>query len=181
MTFAARAATAQTPEDIRDLIAEFYEMPGNGVGGSLHIVLDDGNHRREDVEFCLNYAIEEKDEDGEALCRALLRLPDDVYRIALSPALAPPPCGGCEALPCRCARNALVARWGFARELYRAAVLALLPENVVVVGPNGRSKVVPRDVAERMAADGRLQPAASLDAARAALGLPPAFCLTEGD
>lgn len=67
------------------LIERYYEMPGNGAGGSLHVVLDDGNHERSSVEFCLNYAIKDGDKAGEALARALLALPDDVFEQVLPP------------------------------------------------------------------------------------------------
>jgi hypothetical protein len=41
----ARATTADEFGDRRrGLIARYYEMDGNGAGGSLHIVLDDDNH-----------------------------------------------------------------------------------------------------------------------------------------
>lgn len=48
-----------------------------GGGGTLHIVLSDGNIRRSDVEFCLPYAIERKDFWGETIARLLLELNDE--------------------------------------------------------------------------------------------------------
>jgi hypothetical protein len=37
------------------------------------------------VQFCLDYAIKEGDKAGEALARALLALPDEVYVQVLPP------------------------------------------------------------------------------------------------
>lgn len=37
-----------------DLIDLFYNLPGNGAGGKLHILLDDFNVRDSDLEFCLD-------------------------------------------------------------------------------------------------------------------------------
>jgi hypothetical protein len=39
--------------------------------GSLHVVLDDGNVRDDDVQFCLDYARDQGDDEGEALARIL--------------------------------------------------------------------------------------------------------------
>lgn len=101
--FIASCAAATTAEDFTrkniGLIDCYYGMDGNGVGGSLHIVLDDGNHERDSVQFCLNWAIREGDKAGEALARALLALPDDVY-VQVLPPMADPceGCGGVEGL-----------------------------------------------------------------------------------
>ena len=59
------------------LVEKFYAMPGNGSGGSLHVVLDDGNTDRESVEWCHTYAREHGDKDGMALCDLLLTLSDE--------------------------------------------------------------------------------------------------------
>lgn len=95
--FIASCAAATTAEDFTrkniGLIDCYYGMDGNSVGGSLHIVLDDGNHERDSVQFCLNWAIREGDKAGEALARALLALPDDVYVQVLPP--MEDPCEGC--------------------------------------------------------------------------------------
>lgn len=39
-----------------ELVRDFYMFEGNAAGGSLHIVLDDGNIRDSDVDFCIDYA-----------------------------------------------------------------------------------------------------------------------------
>ncbi len=36
-----------TITEVLSLIKEYYSIPGNSVGGSLHIVLDDGKVKRE--------------------------------------------------------------------------------------------------------------------------------------
>lgn len=61
----------------------YYTKPGNGCGGSLHIVLDDGNTEPDHVQWCIDHAIETDDEDGVALATDLLALSqaqrDSVY------------------------------------------------------------------------------------------------------
>jgi hypothetical protein len=52
----------------------YYALPGNGAGGNLHIVLDDGNVRDSDIEFCIERAQEKGDKFGEAIGRVLLRM-----------------------------------------------------------------------------------------------------------
>jgi len=37
---------------LAELVAELYSMPECGVGGPLHIVLDDGNIDDESIYFC---------------------------------------------------------------------------------------------------------------------------------
>lgn len=56
----------------------YYNKPGsphcNAVGGSLHIVLDDGNIHDGDIEFCIEWAKDRNDQDGVALGEYLLTL-----------------------------------------------------------------------------------------------------------
>lgn len=61
-------------EEMIPLIKDYYAKPLNGVGGSLHIVLDDGNLENGDVEFCREWAIEHNDEDGIKLADLLLQM-----------------------------------------------------------------------------------------------------------
>lgn len=56
------------------MAAEYYVF--NPTGGSLHIVLDNGNYERNHVEFCRQYAVDHNDEDGVKLADALLTLTD---------------------------------------------------------------------------------------------------------
>lgn len=60
--------------DIVPLIREFKKNPKNGVGGNLHIYLDDGNIEDEFVRWCLERCIEREDDLGEAICRLSLKM-----------------------------------------------------------------------------------------------------------
>jgi len=42
--------------EVSPLIEAYYALPGNGAGGELHIVLDDGNYQRSSVNFCIDRA-----------------------------------------------------------------------------------------------------------------------------
>lgn len=55
-------------------VLDYYAQPGNTVGGSLHIVLDEDNLHTDAIESCRQYAIERGDVFGEWLARLLLRL-----------------------------------------------------------------------------------------------------------
>jgi hypothetical protein len=46
----------------------------NGAWGSLHIVLDDNNLKDSNVRFCVKFANEEGDSEGEALAEILLTM-----------------------------------------------------------------------------------------------------------
>lgn len=63
-----------TVPDVLPLARAYYAKLGNGAGGSLHIVLDDGNVTDGDVEFCEERARERDDEDGVALAQVLRRM-----------------------------------------------------------------------------------------------------------
>ena len=60
--------------EVLPLIRAYYTKPENAVGGSLHIVLEDGNVSDGNVESCLEYAREHNDRDGEALAGLLLQM-----------------------------------------------------------------------------------------------------------
>jgi len=58
---------------------DYYALGQSGdvdttCGGSLHIVLDDGNIEDADVRFCVEEAIKLNDRAGELLGRILLRM-----------------------------------------------------------------------------------------------------------
>ena len=61
------------PEALK-IAQEYYAKPSNNVGGSLHIVLEDGNIETSSVEFCRSVAIENDDIDGVALADLLLKM-----------------------------------------------------------------------------------------------------------
>jgi hypothetical protein len=62
-----------TPELI-ERIRCYYRMPGHAVGGSLHVVLDDGNVHDDHVAWCIEYARHEADTEGAAIGEILLRM-----------------------------------------------------------------------------------------------------------
>lgn len=63
-----------TVPDVMPLVRAFQSKPENGVGGNLHIVLDDGNVSDDDVRFCLELAKKAGDLDGVELAEKLLLL-----------------------------------------------------------------------------------------------------------
>jgi hypothetical protein len=64
-----------TYEKITQIFYAYLEY--NATWGSLHIALDDNNIDRGSIEFCLNYALENKDYLGAYLASVLLTLSDD--------------------------------------------------------------------------------------------------------
>jgi hypothetical protein len=60
-----------TVPEVLPLVEAFYGIPGNGVGGSLHIVLDDDNYEQHHIEWCVTYAEAHRDTRGAALARIL--------------------------------------------------------------------------------------------------------------
>ena len=69
---------------IRALIDRYRSLAGNDAGGSLHIVLDDGNRDRCCVLLCYQCALENGDTAGAALAGVLLCLPDPIFEAALA-------------------------------------------------------------------------------------------------
>lgn len=63
------SAKITIPEIVDRFLAYYKE---NRAWGSLHIVLDDNNVDNDDVEFCIGWAQEHKDTEGETLARILL-------------------------------------------------------------------------------------------------------------
>lgn len=59
-----------TIKEILPLLELYY--PDNVTGGSLHIVLEDGNINDGSVEYCKRYAIESGDTSGQLIADALL-------------------------------------------------------------------------------------------------------------
>lgn len=57
----------------------YYEAFDNPTGGSLHVVLDDGNMRDSDLRFCIKCAARENDYLGVAIGKLLQELPEE-YR-----------------------------------------------------------------------------------------------------
>lgn len=63
-----------TVPDILPLVRGFYQLPGNEVGGVLHIVLDDGNIEDQHIEYCLSEAIAKNDMIAVSLAKLLLKM-----------------------------------------------------------------------------------------------------------
>jgi hypothetical protein len=63
-----------TVPEVLPLVEAYYALPGNSVGGSLHVVLDDGNVEDDHVRSCLEYARERGDKEGVELAEVLLRM-----------------------------------------------------------------------------------------------------------
>jgi hypothetical protein len=59
------------PEVAPRFAAYFREHP---TWGSLHVVLDDGNVEDSTVRFCIDWAADHGDVEGEALAHLLLRM-----------------------------------------------------------------------------------------------------------
>lgn len=52
---------------------KYYALPDNGVGGSLHIVLDDDNIENHHIQWCIEHAQEKGDVEGVRLGNLLLK------------------------------------------------------------------------------------------------------------
>lgn len=61
-----------TVPNVLPLVMQYKAKPGNDVGGSLHIVLDDGNIEDHHIIYCFEYALENNDLDGAKLAWLLL-------------------------------------------------------------------------------------------------------------
>ena len=62
---------------MRAIVHAFYELEGNIVGGSLHIVIEDYNIEDSHIMWCRNYALEKQDMDGVLMCDLLLLFTED--------------------------------------------------------------------------------------------------------
>lgn len=63
-----------TVPEVIERFRSYKAKPGNGVWGSLHIVLDDFNLADHHVEFCIKYAIDKGDIEGAELGKILLQM-----------------------------------------------------------------------------------------------------------
>lgn len=60
-----------------DLVRYYYEDAGNGCGGTLHIVLDDGNTEFDHIEYCRKECEENGDSLGQLICDILFCFTDE--------------------------------------------------------------------------------------------------------
>jgi len=51
-----RRGTKPTLPEVRPLVDAYYALPGNGAGGELYVVLDDGNYQRCHIWYCIVHA-----------------------------------------------------------------------------------------------------------------------------
>jgi hypothetical protein len=63
-----------TVPEVLPMMYAYRDTAGNGVGGSLHIVLDDGNVEDGHVRWCIERAQECGDEEGVKLGETLLSM-----------------------------------------------------------------------------------------------------------
>lgn len=59
------------------LIAYYKELPNNGAGGSLHIILDDGNLSHSCITFCSDLCEQKGDSLGQLICDILIQYSED--------------------------------------------------------------------------------------------------------
>lgn len=67
-------ADKPTIPEVLPIIKAYRDTPGNGAGGSLHAIFDDGNIRDSDIKWCIEYATKEGDKAGTELGQILLRM-----------------------------------------------------------------------------------------------------------
>ena len=65
-----KPANRPTVRDVVPLVEAFYGLPGCGVGGALHIVLDDANLDDDSIQWCMDTADEHWSQEPE--CAKLL-------------------------------------------------------------------------------------------------------------
>lgn len=63
-----------TIPDVKPLLVAYLTKPENGVGGSLHIYIEDDNWKRHHIQFCRDWAAEHGDVDAVPICDMLLRM-----------------------------------------------------------------------------------------------------------
>lgn len=63
-----------TVPDVLPRVKAYVNQPGNGVGGRLHIILDDGNVQDHDVQWCIDNALEVGDVEAAEIGRLLLSM-----------------------------------------------------------------------------------------------------------
>jgi uncharacterized tellurite resistance protein B-like protein len=66
--------TKITLPEVTPIVKEYMNIPGNSAGGSLHIVLEDGNILDSDIEYCIQIAKEKGDLKGMELGFLIKRL-----------------------------------------------------------------------------------------------------------
>lgn len=75
--FILARGTKPTLPEVRPLIDVYYLLSGNGAGGDLHIVLDDHNYERHNIQYCIDRS---SNEETKQLGRVLLMLSNSQRR-----------------------------------------------------------------------------------------------------
>jgi hypothetical protein len=73
-------------------VRAFYEMDGHGVGGALHMVLDDGNLEDSHIHYCRQTASTGQWHDGKRFicicnvvpCEAAVEIADDLLAMTMT-------------------------------------------------------------------------------------------------
>lgn len=60
--------------EVLPLLRDYAKMQGNGAGGWLHCILDDGNVEDKDVKWCIGGAKSNGDKESVKLGKLLLRM-----------------------------------------------------------------------------------------------------------
>lgn len=60
--------------EVREMAKAYCERPGNGAGGNLHTVLDDGNLRDRDLRWSLEHARSVGDDEAARIAEAMLKM-----------------------------------------------------------------------------------------------------------
>jgi hypothetical protein len=68
----------------RAIIVAYYQLPGNEVGGPLHVVTDDGNVDDHSIEFSIDIAEREGNETAVAVGKMLLAMAPDERTLAVA-------------------------------------------------------------------------------------------------
>lgn len=74
------APAPMVPEVLGALVVRFRQLVGNAEGGTLRLVLDEGNWERSHVEKARRNALEHEDRTGAALAALMLKLTDAELR-----------------------------------------------------------------------------------------------------
>jgi hypothetical protein len=72
MILESNVATRLTVPEVIDAARSYYDAHSSLAGGNLHILLEDGNVRDSDVQFCIRLTEANRDNSGNALAKKLL-------------------------------------------------------------------------------------------------------------
>jgi hypothetical protein len=61
-------------EELARRALDFYDIPGNEAGGSLHLLLDDDNTGNESIQFCIDFCKENGDKEGLFIAEQFLAI-----------------------------------------------------------------------------------------------------------